>query len=107
MALLSTRPEYNSKIIQAHLFAPTAFMKYFPNPLVKSIIAPLVEIALESNLKLVNLTEIFIAVSPLTKVFCNAAINPVTTEFCKALIFTIIGRNTFYSEIDPVRIELF
>lgn len=103
MALLSTRPEYNSKIIQAHLFAPVAFMKYLPNPFIKSIIAPLIEILLERNVKFVNFTEILTAASPLTKVFCNVAINPVTTEFCKAAVFAFAGSNTFYSEIDTVK----
>ncbi|KAL7041844.1 hypothetical protein ACKWTF_000924 [Chironomus riparius] len=107
MTLLSTRPEYNSKIIQAHLFAPTAFMKYFPNQIVKSIIAPLVENAIQRNLKLVNLTEIMTAANPLTKIFCNTAINPVTTELCKSFIFAFIGTNTFYSEIDPNILPIF
>lgn len=35
LVLLSARPEYNEKIIQAHLMAPAAFMKNLPHPLVK------------------------------------------------------------------------
>lgn len=30
--MLSARPEYNEKVIQAHLLAPAVFMKYFPHP---------------------------------------------------------------------------
>lgn len=30
--LLATRPEYNGKIIQAHLLAPAIIMKNFPHP---------------------------------------------------------------------------
>ena len=104
MALLSNRPEYNSKIIQAHLFAPVAFMKYLPNPYVKAFLVPLIDVAVERNIKFVNLTDILIAASPLTKVFCNVSINPVTTEFCKAIVFAFAGSNTFYSEIDTVRV---
>lgn len=31
LVMLSTRPEYNDKIIQAHLMAPAVFMKNFPH----------------------------------------------------------------------------
>lgn len=30
LVLLSTRPEYNEKIVQAHLMAPSAFRKKLP-----------------------------------------------------------------------------
>ncbi|CAG9797859.1 unnamed protein product [Chironomus riparius] len=100
IALLSTRPEYNSKIIQAHLFAPVAFMKYLPNPFVKSFIVPLIEVLMERKMKFVNFTDILTAVNPLSKIFCNVAINPITTEFCKSVVFIFAGRNTYYSEID-------
>lgn len=32
LVLLSMRPEYNQKIIHAHLMAPAVFMKSFPHP---------------------------------------------------------------------------
>jgi lysosomal acid lipase/cholesteryl ester hydrolase len=38
LVMLSMRPEYNRKIIQAHLMAPAAFMKNLPNPLAKLFI---------------------------------------------------------------------
>jgi lysosomal acid lipase/cholesteryl ester hydrolase len=37
LVLLSTRPEYNQKIIQAHLMAPAAFMKNWPKSTAKSL----------------------------------------------------------------------
>lgn len=36
--LLSTRPEYNQKVNQAHLMAPGVFMKHFPNEGAKSLL---------------------------------------------------------------------
>jgi hypothetical protein len=105
LALLSNRPEYNSKIIQAHLFAPTAFMKYFPHNFVKTFIVPLIEVLQERSMKYIDFTEIMTAVSPLTKIFCNTTINPVTSEYCKSFVLFIIGRNTYYPEIDTVRLK--
>lgn len=32
LVFMSTRPQYNEKIIQSHLFAPAGFMKHIPHP---------------------------------------------------------------------------
>lgn len=38
LVLLSSRPEYNEKMIQVHLMAPAAFMRNFPHPMAKFFI---------------------------------------------------------------------
>lgn len=102
MALLSSRPEYNSKIIQAHLFAPVAFCKYIPNEWIKASMVPLLELLDERSVEIFNFTKIFTAVSPLTRIFCDYRISPGTTEICKAVIFSITGNNVEREELDQV-----
>lgn len=38
MILLSTRPEYNQKIIQVHVLAPAVFMQNLPHPVARLLI---------------------------------------------------------------------
>jgi pimeloyl-ACP methyl ester carboxylesterase len=54
LVMLSTRPEYNQKIIQAHLMAPAAFMKNFPNPIAKMFIN---EVEVRNNLPGLTLND--------------------------------------------------
>jgi lysosomal acid lipase/cholesteryl ester hydrolase len=102
LALLATRPEYNQKIIQAHLLAAVAFQKYLPNPLIKDLVTPLMKLFEDNNVKYLNLSDIFGFFSPIARVLCNEKTNFLTTEICKAIIFTIVGTNTYQEEIDTV-----
>lgn len=40
LVLLSERPEYNKKIVSAHLMAPSAFIKHY-NPILNLVLANL------------------------------------------------------------------
>lgn len=104
MALLAARPQYNEKIIQAHLLAAVSFMKYMPNPVIKGFVQPLVNIIVKGNIKVINLSSILIIGNPISKVLCNEILNKHTTELCKAFLFTIVGTNTYQEEIDTVRV---
>ncbi|KAG5674585.1 hypothetical protein PVAND_004539 [Polypedilum vanderplanki] len=99
-ALLSTRPEYNAKIIQAHLLAPVAFMKYFPNLWLRDIIMPLMNLFERNRVKYVNFSDILSIGGPIARVLCNSTMNNFTVQFCKAIIYTIVGTNTYQEEID-------
>lgn len=102
MVLLSTRPEYNDKIAQAHLLAATAFQKYLPNPIIRAIARPLNDAFVTSGQKIFNLGNILIFGSPISKVLCNETLNYQTTQLCKGIIYSIVGVNTYREELDPV-----
>lgn len=103
MSLLSTRPDYNSKIMQAHFFSPVAFMKYLPNPHAKKIAIPFLDMCIQNKVKILNFTEILTAAVPLSKVVCDIRINPFWTEVCKSLLFILTGPNKYKFEIDTVK----
>lgn len=58
LVLLSTRPEYNDKIIQAHLFAPAAFMKNSMRPEIM-LVRNEIEVQLYENFFNESMTKIF------------------------------------------------
>ncbi|CAG9797862.1 unnamed protein product [Chironomus riparius] len=100
LALLSNRPEYNSKIIQAHFFSPVAFMKYLPNPFARKLVVPFIDICIKNNVKYLNFKEIVTAISPVTKVICDVSMNPFWSELCKLPFFMFTGSNKDNLEID-------
>jgi hypothetical protein len=102
--LLSERPEYNQKIVQAHLLAAVAFLTHLPNRLLRSVVHPLMDFFMEYDVKLVDLSDIFQLISPFAKVLCNDMTHYKTTQLCKEVIFAIVGKNDYQEEIDPVRI---
>lgn len=104
MVLLSTRPEYNEKIAQAHLLAATAFQKYLPHPIIKAIARPLNDALVASGQKIINLGNILIFGSPISKILCNETLNYQTTQLCKGIIYAIVGVNTYREELDPVKL---
>lgn len=103
IVLLSTRPEYNQKIAQAHLLAAVAYQKHLPNPIIRQIAKPLADNFIITGQKMFNLGNILIFGNPLSKVLCNETINYHTTQLCKEIIFAITGRNAYGVELDPVR----
>lgn len=104
MVLLSTRPEYNDKIAQAHLLAATAFQKYLPHPILRAVARPLNDQLDASGQKILNLGNILIFGNPISKILCNETLNYQTTQICKGIIYAIVGVNTYREELDPVRI---
>lgn len=104
LALLATRPEYNKKIAQAHLLAAVAFMKYLPHPIVRAIARPLDDILTAADKTFITLSHFLIIGNPLSKVLCNETLNYETTQLCKAVIFAIVGLNTYGEELDSVNL---
>lgn len=98
LALLSTRPDYNAKILQAHFLAPIAFMDY---------IHPLM--AFNSDLQLrshyTTRTFNFLSISDFSsliiKSYCNGG-DPNTVLFCMNMWFMLFGRNRNGTEMDPM-----
>lgn len=104
LALLALRPEYNDKIAQAHLLAAVSFMKYLPHPIVRVIAKPLEEALTAAGKTILTLSHFLIIGNPLSKVLCNETLNYETTQLCKAVIFAIVGSNTYQEELDTVNI---
>jgi pimeloyl-ACP methyl ester carboxylesterase len=94
VALLSERPEYNAKIIQAHFLSPIVFMDH-PHPV----------LALKSNefeetaraLRLYN----FESMVEFTKTIVNNYCGIGDYKYCVRLWEFIVGRNRVEMEIDP------
>ena len=100
MVLLSTRPEYNQKIIHAHLLAPAVFMKYCPHPAIRIL-------ANENTQKMMN--RIGLYRTPFIKnvevfgdVFCTEK-SKNTVLVCQSLLLTLAGRNKGDIIMDTVR----
>lgn len=97
LVLLATRPEYNTKILHAHMLAPIAFMDY-PHPLLA--------FGIEERLKRSQLAGNynFFSLIDYTKLIINtycADQRYETLMFCTNLWFLLFGRNSNQTEIDP------
>jgi pimeloyl-ACP methyl ester carboxylesterase len=97
LALLSSRPRFNEKIIQAHFLAPIAFMDY-PHPVLAFSLKDYEESV--RALKSYN----FISMSDFTKTvvdnYCAESI-PGGLRYCVRLWEFLFGRNQIDTEIDP------
>lgn len=101
LVFLSTRPEYNEKIIQAHLFAPAAFMKYFPHQLVRTLL-PEIQRGFFRDYKYINLGTFYELGKQLTRVYC--ANRQPTLAVCRSFLFAIVGENRHGIELDTVSV---
>jgi pimeloyl-ACP methyl ester carboxylesterase len=99
LALLSSRPDYNQKIIQAHLLAPAAFISHCPHPLAKNA-AQEVKNGIFNGLKFLNFDSIWDLAKEFSKVFC--VVKTTTLPLCRSVIFYIVGVNKNKIEIDDV-----
>lgn len=97
---LSSRPEYNKKIIRAHLLAPAVFMKHVPHPLVRAT-ANEVKSGYFGDYKYLNFASLWQASERLSRIFCDVR-SATTIAMCRSFIFAIVGRNKHGIEIDDV-----
>lgn len=100
LVFLSSHPEYNEKILQAHLLAPAGFMKNIPHPLIHTLIPEIVR-GFFGNYKYINLGTFFGVGSNLTRLLCTPR-QRATLAVCEALIFAIAGQNRYGVELDSV-----
>jgi lysosomal acid lipase/cholesteryl ester hydrolase len=104
LVMLSTRPEYNDKIIQAHLVSPAAFIANSPHPIGRTLGEQVMNGMLNNYTyfefgKLWNLAEEF------SKTFCVEG-QRTTLALCEGIIFGIVGANKNGVEIDEVNSNL-
>jgi lysosomal acid lipase/cholesteryl ester hydrolase len=97
MVLLSTRPDYNKKIVQAHLMAPAVFMINIPHPIVKIFKS---EIGIIDEYAFLNLDAIWRLMRQMYENFCKGDDKSV----CKEITFILFGENKNDWEVDVVRL---
>lgn len=100
LAFLSTRPEYNSKIIQAHLLAPAAFMRHMPHPLVSGLMDE-VRRGFFEDYKYLQLDSVVRFAIDFSRMFCTER-QRVALAVCSSVIFAITGPNRHGNEMDTV-----
>lgn len=103
LVMLSTRPEYNDKIAQAHLLSPIAFMENFPQPILK-ILKPEIDKGALDAYTFLNLEPIWNVSVNFRDYFC-ADIELINEFFCPSLVlvtFFFFGFNKVGVEIDTV-----
>jgi pimeloyl-ACP methyl ester carboxylesterase len=97
LALLATRPSYNSKILQAHFLAPIAFMDH-PHPILS-----LNAHEFEESVKILRNFN-FPSFVDFTKIivdnYCDTT-SPGGARYCVRLWEFLFGRNRLETEIDP------
>ncbi|KAG5667103.1 hypothetical protein PVAND_015102 [Polypedilum vanderplanki] len=99
MVLLSTRPNYNQKIIEAHLMAPAVFMANFPNPLIRFFASEFdAFIDRTKNYDLISNSQIMNIVERMNSIFCQT--NSPIMGMCTNAIQMICGRNDNGTETD-------
>ena len=99
LVCMSMRPEYNAKIVHAHLLAPAAFMNHVPHPAFSSLAAEIRKNFFR-NYMYVDLSRIWDVGSELAKMFCVGVRTPLTTTLCEAVIFVTVGPNKKGIELD-------
>lgn len=98
--LLTSRPDYNSKIFQAHLLAPAVFMSNCPHPAVRTLGQPF-KTGMMNGFDNIN----FLLPGDLSRIivknFC-AADRPITSGICWNIVTSIVGKNRRTVEVDAV-----
>jgi pimeloyl-ACP methyl ester carboxylesterase len=105
--LLSTRPEYNDKIIQAHLMSPVVFAEHFGFPLAKYLKAEIENGAL-NDYSYLNLDSFWDVTVKFRDSFCTQK-QPLSGIYCPGLVFLfffLLGANKQGIEMDTVSLSL-
>jgi gastric triacylglycerol lipase len=97
LVLLSTRPEYNKKIIQADLLAPAAFMGNIPHPFLKYL-----SYDMFNDYAYLNFEKFWNFGHNIYADFCSGN----DKNLCKQLIFAFFGSNKSGFEDDMVKVSV-
>jgi hypothetical protein len=101
LVLLSTRPEYNEKIIQAHLMSCVGAVKNVHD--LGSLFSPLLLTYAKNrnDFYYLNMEALIPLQVELAKILCTS-LRPFRVGLCKNIIFFMVGRNhRSNSEVDP------
>lgn len=98
LVFLSTRPEYNDKIAQAHLLAPAAFMKRERTPEILKTLGEEVENGLLDDYKYLNFAAYWNVGEKLSELLCIQK----RTKICEKIYFATFGTNKNGIKVDTV-----
>lgn len=100
MVMLSTRPEYNEKIIQAHLLAPAVFMNNLPNPFIRFLSSEFNSfIEKYQAYDFLSTTQIMKLVDFVAGLLCQK--NSLFFGACSNAFLMVCGYNANGTEYDP------
>jgi pimeloyl-ACP methyl ester carboxylesterase len=91
--LMSTRPEYNEKIIEAHYLGPAIFLGY------KSNIFSIPDLGLYTRHDMIDFSDVVDIIRPFYMRFCDKN-NPLLFILCLLQEFTFFGFNINTVEVD-------
>lgn len=99
MVLLTLRPEFNDKIIHAHLMAPAVFMKNFPHPFMRFFASELnAFIDKYQYYDFLSSTQLMNFIEPVNSFVCQR--NSPIIGMCTNILSMICGRNDNGTETD-------
>lgn len=100
LVLLSSRTEYNEKIIQAHMMSIAAALPNIHE--LGKFLSPIIMNYAKSHedFLYINMKSFIPFQVQLAKMLCNSFI-PLRVEICKNIIFFMVGRNRRSTEINP------
>ena len=100
LVLLSTRFEYNEKIIQAHMMSSATVLPHIHE--LGRLLSPIFfnYAKTHENFLYINMKTFIPFQVRLAKMLCNSLI-PIRVEICKSIIFFMVGRNHRSTEINP------
>lgn len=97
LVLLSTRPKFNQKIIEAHLMAPAAYMKNFDVTL-SQFLFPEISRGLLDDYSYLNFENYWDVAREFSKLFCNKKL----TKLCEETYYATYGRNKHGIKVNNV-----
>ncbi|CRK93814.1 CLUMA_CG007341, isoform A [Clunio marinus] len=97
LVLLSSRPQYNEKIIQAHLMAVSAYRNALPESLFK--IQEFQTLFSSNETGFFDFTPLFHMGQVFSDIMCTEK-DKKNLEFCLKLVFQLVGKNEKRIEID-------
>lgn len=98
MVMLSSRPEFNKKILQAHLLAPAVFMKHFPHTILKNLAGELGRLTTAEGYIDFSKRSPLSIIEGFNEAWCQR--NSPVLKMCQLSISLLCGRNKGEVEFD-------
>ena len=99
LVCMSMLPEYNEKVVQAHLLAPGAFVGHAANSIVPTV-AAIINDGYFNNYAYIDFRNLFDLSNEISQMFCTGRPTPTNVAFCESIFFVIVGRNKNGIETD-------
>lgn len=99
IVMLTTRPDYNQKVIQTHLIAPAAFLKHLTSPAIKTISNPVIK-QLINDLGMFKNPPLMGFITAFSSNVCKEP----TFSLCQSFLFYIFGQSTGELQMNAVSV---